>query len=124
MPVVEIIPYPWQLIGCIPLLIGIIFNLVADKALKTFNTTVKPFKESTALVTSGIYGISRHPMYLGMVLMLLGLAILAGSLSPFLAIPVFVILMEIVFVKVEEAMLEKKFGIAWLEYKAKVRRWI
>jgi protein-S-isoprenylcysteine O-methyltransferase Ste14 len=58
------------------------------------------------------------------VLALIGVAILLGSLSSWLVLPIFVILMEIVFIRVEERMLEEKFGPAWLAYKKKVRRWL
>ena len=124
MPLAEVIPYPWQLLGSLPLLLGIVLNLMADKALKIFNTTVKPYEESAALITNGVFGISRHPMYLGMVLMLTGIAILMGSLSPFLLIPVFAMVMDKVFVRIEEAMLANQFGNRWLEYKKTVRKWL
>jgi protein-S-isoprenylcysteine O-methyltransferase Ste14 len=124
LPLAEIIPYPWQLSGAVPLCIGIIFNLMADQALKKFNTTVKPFEESDNLVTTGIYGVSRHPMYIGMVLLLLGIAIFFGSLTPFFVIPIFAFLINEKFITVEEQILEKRFGKNWSAYKAKVRRWI
>jgi protein-S-isoprenylcysteine O-methyltransferase Ste14 len=97
---------------------------MADNALRKAKTTVKPFEESSALVTSGVYRISRHPMYFGFVLILMGLAVMLGSLMPFLVIPVFAILIDTVFIRVEERMLEDKFGRAWLDYQRRVRRWI
>lgn len=114
----------WQLVGLLPLAFGLGINLVADKDLRVAGTTVKPFQESTALVTDSVYSISRHPMYLGFVLILTGVVIMLGSLSPWVIIPFFAVLMEIVFIRVEERMLEEKFGSAWSEYKKKVRRWI
>ena len=123
-PTEIIINYPWSLFGCGPLAMGIILNLIADAAFKKHNTTVKPFDESAALITTGVFRISRHPMYLGMVLILLGIAILMGSLMPFFVVIVFATLMEVVFIKTEERMLEQKFGSVWLEYKKKVRRWL
>lgn len=124
LPLSRIVPMPWNFAGLVPLLLGIAINLFADKALHTANTTVKPFIESTTLVTDSVYGFSRHPMYLGFALVLMGLAILLGSLTPWLIVPIFAGLMEGVFIRVEERMLEEKFGPAWLEYKNKVRRWI
>jgi protein-S-isoprenylcysteine O-methyltransferase Ste14 len=106
------------------MLLGIIINLYADKALHAAQTTVKPFVESTALVKNGVYGISRHPMYLGFGLVLVGVAILFGSLSPWVVVPVFILLMEVMFIQVEERMLEEQFGSEWLAYRKKVRRWI
>lgn len=123
-PVTDVVPYPWQLLGCLPLLLGIVLNLIADQAFKKKHTTVKPFEESTVLITTGVFRLSRHPMYLGMVFILIGLAILIGTLMPFLVIPVFVFLMDMAFVRTEERMLANKFADAWQEYQASVRRWI
>jgi len=123
-PVKRIIPFPWDLLGVLPLVLGAALNLSADKAFRDAKTTVKPFQESAALITNGVYRISRHPMYLGFVLMLLGLAILLGSLTPLLVVPIFAVVMDRVFIVVEERMLAEKFDQAWLDYKAKVRRWV
>jgi len=123
-PTMSVIPLSWNIFGIIPLVLGIAINIIADNALHKAKTTVKPFEESTTLVTSSVYRISRHPMYLGFVLILVGVAIVLGSLTPFVVIPIFAILMDVVFIQVEERMLEQKFGQVWLEYKRKVRRWI
>jgi protein-S-isoprenylcysteine O-methyltransferase Ste14 len=123
-PVYKLLPLPWNLIGLIPLIIGIVFNILADGILHRASTTVKPFQESTVLITKSVYSISRHPMYFGFVLILAGVAVLLGTLSPWFIIPIFAALLEVVFIRIEEHMLEEKFGPAWLEYKNKVRRWI
>jgi protein-S-isoprenylcysteine O-methyltransferase Ste14 len=124
IPIIMLIPYPWNLLGLIPLILGITINFIADGALHKAGTTVKPFQESSTLITGSVYGVSRHPMYLGFVLILIGVAILLGSLTPWVIIPIFVVLMEVVFIQVEERMLGEKFGPVWLEYKKKVRRWL
>jgi len=124
MPITELVSYPWNMIGVVPLLIGGLLNLVADAAFKKRGTTVKPFEASTTLITDGVFRVSRHPMYLGMVLILCGLAILMGSLSPFIVVIVFGILMEQIFIRIEESMLFDKFGTAWLEYKTQTRKWL
>ena len=123
-PVARLIPFPWQLAGVLPLLLGAALNISADKAFRDARTTVKPFQESAALVTTGVYRLSRHPMYLGFVLILLGLAILLGSLTPFIVVPLFALLMDRAFIVVEEGMLAEKFGQVWLDYKQRTRRWV
>jgi protein-S-isoprenylcysteine O-methyltransferase Ste14 len=123
-PGIKVISLPWNLIGLLPLGAGVALNLIADSAFKKAGTTVKPFQESTALLTDGVFKISRHPMYLGFALILMGVAILLRSLMPWVIIPIFVVLLEVAFIQVEERMLGEKFGSAWLEYKKKVRRWI
>jgi protein-S-isoprenylcysteine O-methyltransferase Ste14 len=108
----------------IPLVIGVTLNLIADDAFRRVGTTVKPFQKSKSLLTNGVYSISRHPMYLGFVLILVGVALLLGSMTPWVIIPIFSVLMEVMFIQVEERMLEEKFGTTWVKYKNKVRRWI
>jgi protein-S-isoprenylcysteine O-methyltransferase Ste14 len=123
-PVVKIVSFPWNLLGAVPLFVGVFINLVADDVFKKHDTTVKPFEKSNVLITDGVFQITRHPMYLGMVLILSGIAVLLGELSPFVVVPVFAYLMDTVFIKVEERMLEEQFPHVWGEYKKKVRRWI
>ena len=124
VPVIDLVPYPWNVMGVAPLAIGILFNVMADAGFKRVQTTVKPFEISSALVTNGIFRISRNPMYLGMLLILLGIAILMGTLSPFVIIIIFGVVMELVFVRREEEMLEDKFGSEWNDYKKKVKKWL
>ena len=124
LPVYKIILMPWNLLGVLPLAGGIALNLSADKAFHEAQTTVKPFEESTALLTTGVFRITRNPMYLGYLLILLGVALIVGSLTPYAVILVFAVLIDRVFIRVEEQMLEKQFGQAWLGYAQEVRRWV
>ena len=123
-PIASILTRPWNLVGLIPLLLGIILNLLADQALKQHNTTVKPFRESNALIVDGVYGITRHPMYLGFVLILIGVSLLLGTLSPYVVVIIFAVFVEFVFIRQEEEMLEDSFQEKWVQYKSKVRKWI
>ena len=123
-PVTYLVFFPWNLLGIAPLAAGVAITLIADRAFKKAGTTVKPFEESASLVTTGVFRICRHPMYLGMTLILLGVAVLLGSLTPLIPVIVFPVLMELVFIRVEERMLEETFGEAWAAYKRKVRRWV
>ena len=124
LPVYQLISYPWNAIGIIPLMLGMTLNISADRAFKKTGTTVKPFEVSTTLVTSGVFRYSRNPMYLGMVMILTGVAFLLGALSPFIIIPIFAITMDRVFIVSEENMLDQRFGGKWQQYKEYVRRWI
>ena len=124
LPGVKIFGLPWDLLGAIPLALGIVVNLAADRSFKNHNISVKPLEGTAALITGGVFRVSRHPMYLGMVLILLGIAVLLGSLTPYVVVFAFAFLMDIVFIRFEEAKLEETFGEAYLEYKKKVRRWI
>jgi protein-S-isoprenylcysteine O-methyltransferase Ste14 len=123
-PAARLIPSPWNLLGVIPLAVGIIINVVADRAFSRAGTTVKPFQESSALITTGVYRLSRNPMYLGLVLLVLGIAVITGSLTPLVVVPILAFLLDRDFIAAEERMLEERFGPVWLEYKKSVRRWI
>lgn len=124
IPLGIFIYYPWNFIGIIPAIVGAILNMIADKDFKRAGTTVKPFEKPSTLVTSGVFQISRNPMYLGMVLILISVAMITGTLSPLFVIPPFTILIQNLFIKTEEKMLAEGFGNEWNDYKMKVRRWI
>ena len=124
LPKTRVLPFPWNLFGLIPLVLGIVMNLVADRSFKKNKTTVKPLEESTALITDGVFRFSRHPMYLGFVFILLGISSLMGSLTPYVIVIGFAVFMQIVFIRFEEKKLEETFGEAWLRYKRNVRLWI
>ncbi|MCW8848732.1 MAG: isoprenylcysteine carboxylmethyltransferase family protein [Melioribacteraceae bacterium] len=114
----------WKLIGAVNIIFGIFLNLAADKLFKKYDTTVKPGEDSEVLLTDGVFKISRNPMYLGMVLILFGSGFILGSLPPFLVIPIFIRLIDTKFIKIEEYMLKKKFGMMWFEYTNTTRKWI
>jgi protein-S-isoprenylcysteine O-methyltransferase Ste14 len=124
LPLYTLTAKPWNMIGIVPLLAGILLNLAADRSIRKHGTTVKPFEVSSALIITGVFRLCRHPMYLGMVFILTGVALLLGSLSPFIIIPVFAILVDRVFISAEENMLQSRFGDEWIRYKSTVRRWL
>lgn len=124
IPLVKFVPPLWNLLGILPLACGIALNLLADRAFHQAETTVKPFETSSALLTTGVFRASRNPMYLGYVLILIGVGLLLRSLTPFLVIPVFCFFMARVFIRAEERMLRETFGPAWESYVGQVRRWI
>ena len=124
LPLAHVIIFPWNLGGVALIAAGIYMAAAASMAFGRVKTTVEPFEVSTALVTSGFFRISRNPMYLGFAIVLTGIAILMGVLSVFAVIPVFIILMEAIFIRVEEKMLEREFGETWREYRRRTRRWL
>jgi len=123
-PLHRLVPWPWSLAGVLPVLIGIALNLWAARLFKRAGTTEKPFEESAALVTDGPFRFTRNPMYVGMVLILIGEGVLLGSASPFAVVPVFAVLMQVLFIRHEEQAMAAAFGDAWRAYRTRVRPWI
>lgn len=117
-------PSPYKYLGIILIIIGSWLNYRADQIFKNKQTTVKPYEKSTALIREGPFKFSRHPMYLGMALILLGVAFLLGSVTALIGPIIFIILMKIIFIPVEEKMMEQTFGQEYLDYKNRVRRWL
>jgi len=124
LPLAIAIQSPWNLLGMIPVALGVYISVVAEKSFRDARTTVTPFAESSVLVTNGLYRISRNPMYLGFILILIGIAIMMRSLTPFAIIPVFLVAIEKRFVAIEERMLAEKFGMQYTDYTRKTRRWL
>ncbi len=124
LPIAPLVSYPWRAAGVVPIAAGVWLNLAADRAFKNLGTTVKPFERSSALATDGVFRLSRNPMYLAMVLILLGAAMLLGALSPFLVAAGFAAIIETRFIPAEERMLAETFGDAWAAYQDRTRRWL
>jgi len=123
-PIKKLIFSPYTYLGFVFIALGIILNIWTDILFKKKKTTVKPYKKPTQLLISGPFRISRHPMYLGMAIILLGVAIIHGTLITFVFPIIFIIFMELFFIPFEEKNLERIFGKKYLNYKKKVRRWI
>jgi len=122
-PIKKVIFPPYTYFGFLFIIFGIILNMWTDSLFSKKKTTVKPFEDPSEFITSGPFKISRHPMYLGMTSILLGTAILHGTLITFIFPIIFVVLMEILFIPYEEKNLEKVFGNKYIKYKKQVRRW-
>lgn len=89
-------------------------------------TSVNPLKPGgvSALVTSGVYRVTRNPMYVGMLLFLGGMACALSHPLAFAMLPLFVIYMNRFQIGPEEAALSGIFGNAYTTYRQRVRRWL
>jgi len=105
---------------------GLVVVALGVISFRQAKTTVNPMKPDSAssLVVGGIYRITRNPMYLGFLLVLLGWAVFLSNLFAYALVPVFVIYMHRFQIAPEERSLEKLFGTEFRAYKAKVRRWL
>ncbi len=124
MPVRTIVPPPLHWGGAVLIVGGVMLVGGPARMFSRAKTTIVPFNESSALVTSGPYRFTRNPIYVGMTSVLAGFAILFGSLTPWLVVPMFVLLIDRVFIAREERMLQKTFSEEYEDYCCRVRRWI
>ncbi len=124
MPITQLISGPVRWSGIVLILGGAWFTFAADRLFKQVQTTVKPHEAPSVLVRDGPFKVSRNPMYLGMLLALLGEAVVLGSLTPFLAPIAFFLAVDTVYVGIEEKLMLEAFGEEYSAYKKKVRRWV
>lgn len=103
---------------------GLAVALAAVRRFARAGTRVEPWAPSSAIVSDGVYGFTRNPMYVGMVLVMFGLALIICSPSSLLLVGLGLIILDRFVVRREEAYLEAKFGDAYRDYRARVRRWL
>lgn len=123
-PLATLFPYPWNFLGLLPITIGALLSIVAERELQRAGAAVAPLERSSVLVERGVYRLSRNPMYLGYVLIGTGLAIWIGSLSPWLALPFFAAALHKFFIRPEERQLHEEHGADYEEYCRRVPRWL
>ena len=107
-------------------LLGFFITFSSARNFKKKETTVNPIKpeEASQLVTDGFFKITRNPMYLGMLLFLLGLSIYNGLIVGLVILPLFVGYITFFQIIPEERAMIKIFGEDYKAYMKKVRRWI
>jgi len=126
MPTLTIaIPQSTVLVPALGLL-GAAVALSGFIAFGRHKTTINPLNPnaSTALVTDGIYRVSRNPMYLGLALALAGWAVYLSHVAAVLLWPGFIVYMNRFQIQPEEHILRAKFGAPFEQYLLRVRRWI
>ncbi|AQA18175.1 hypothetical protein BST95_07950 [Halioglobus japonicus] len=113
-----------QMVGGVILVAGLALLVLAGGLFKQADTDLIPFKNVSALVTTGVYRFTRNPMYLGMTLVLLGCAVTVGAAAAFIVPPVFMAIIQLRFILPEEQMLRELFPEEFPAYCKRVRRWI
>ena len=106
--------------------LGAMAAVAGVTAFRRERTTVNPMTPDAAssIVCSGIYRVSRNPMYLGFLLALAGWAVYLSNAATAVLLPVFVLYMNHLQIKPEERALLAKFGPQFAQYMSHVRRWI
>ena len=112
--------------GSFMIISGLIIILSAIILFKKYQTTITPLNPSNAtkLITDGIYKFSRNPMYLGLLLVLVGISIILNLTGGFFFILLFILYINLFQIIPEENAMVDLFKDEFLEYKKNVRRWI
>ena len=112
--------------GSFMIISGLIIILSAIILFKKYQTTITPLNPSNAtkLITDGIYKFSRNPMYLGLLLVLVGISIILNLTGGFFFILLFILYINLFQILPEENAMLDLFKDEFLEYKKNVRRWI
>src|SRR5205823_4083927 len=115
---------PHVLLGSFIFVDGLALAVWAITTIRAAGTHVETTQPTTAIVANGPYRFSRNPIYLGMFLGLIGLAIAFDNVWLLIALVPFALVIRYGVVAREEAYLERKFGDVYRGYRARVRRWL
>ena len=118
------VPAIVRYIGLALTFIGFLFGIGALIEFRKARTTLDPHGSAQQLVTSGIYRFTRNPIYLGFLLMVIGLPLNSGLYWGIGLAPFYVFMMNRLIIQHEEAYLERKFGKTYTGYISRVRRWL
>ena len=113
-----------MIIGALIFCLGLYFAATSIPRHKKEGSNIEPWKPTTIVFTDGIYGRTRNPIYLAMLLGFAGVAIAAGSVASFALLVILWAILQFYVIAREERYLEAKFGQQYRDYRDTVRRWI
>ena len=122
----EFFSYSNDAISLFLLILGLVVFISAVKSFRKQKTTVNPLepRQASSLVTSGIFKLSRNPMYLGMLIILLAVSFKFNLIGGMLTSLFFYIFITRFQILPEEAAMNELFGNEFIVYSNKTRRWI
>jgi len=123
-PLRNVFLYSNSVIGVLVGITGFLIMFWAWWLFRQSETAICPTAKTDHLVTTGIYRFSRNPMYLGIIGMLLGTAIIVGTLPFYIAVIAYFSVINFGFCPYEETKLCEEIGENYIVYKTRVRRWL
>lgn len=124
VPLPFVAPPILQYVGLAMTFAGFLLGIGAFMEFRKAHTTLDPHGSASHLVTSGIYRFTRNPIYLGFLLMVIGLPLNSGLYWGIVLAPFYMMTMTRLVIQPEEAYLEKKFKDRYASYTSRVRRWL
>ena len=122
---IENLAFRWRIVaGAVIFIAGMTTMAAGYRALVRHGTNVNPSRPSTALVTDGVFGHTRNPLYVGISIALCGLALVFDLDWVLLLILPSCALLHFAVVRCEERYLDGKFGEAYRRYKERVPRYL
>jgi protein-S-isoprenylcysteine O-methyltransferase Ste14 len=112
------------MVGAIFVAIYLILFGAAFIGFRRARTTLIPNRPAAAVVTSGIYGITRNPMYVSLIALYLGVTLFINSWWPVFLLPLVILLVDRTVIAREERYLIQAFPAEYGAYRARVRRWL
>ncbi len=123
-PGTQLLSTPGRLAGLLPLFAGLALATAGSRRFAREGTNIKTFDRPDVLVTDGLFRFSRNPMYVGLTLFLLGVALVLGSVTPLVVAALFFVACDRWYVPFEERLALETFGEPYAAYKERTRRWI
>lgn len=111
-------------VGAILFILGIVIVILARREFARYGQSTEPGHPTSKIVTTGVFSISRNPLYLGIVSTLIGVALVTNFMWILALLIVAILLCQMVLIAPEEQYLQNKFGNEYLEYTSSVRRWL
>jgi protein-S-isoprenylcysteine O-methyltransferase Ste14 len=109
----------WPLVGG-----GMALAAWFARTMRSADTTIRIDKPASSLVQNGPFRYSRNPGYLSLTMLYAGIAVLRNALWAILFLPLVLIVIQHEVIEHEEHYLQRTFGEEYLNYKARVRRWV
>ena len=123
-PLPFVVPLVLRYVGLGMTFVGFLLGIGALNEFRKARTTLDPHGSVKKMVTTGIYRFTRNPIYLGFLLMVIGVPLNFGLYWGIVMAPFYIVLMNRLIIEREEAYLEKKFKDTYTNYKSQVRRWL
>jgi len=123
-PVEPLLGATWQYIGIALIVLGFATILLAARSFRKHETTIIPDGQPSTLMEGGLFAYSRNPIYVAMAVLLIGSGLAIGHIWALIVVPLFVLLVQQIWIVKEEENLEAEFGQIYRNYKIKVRRWL
>ena len=123
-PSTKIIIFPYTLAGWAIVLIGFMAVFYILSHFKSWHTSTNPIDKPSEFIVDGLFSLTRNPLYVTYVTILVGCALAFGSWITFIAPPLCFFVISRLIIPIEEKIMERQFGERYKQYKKSVRRWL